>query len=323
MDPLTHALIGAGVASLTGDKLSVSNPIQLGAVLGALAPDLDIILQLYGDMPYLTHHRGLSHSIPGVLFISAVIAGVLWLLFPAVHPGLVFVWSMLGAVSHIVLDILNSYGVKILWPFSQKKITLNLLVLVDPVIIAVFAVVMFLPGIAWAKAGTAFWLFLAYVVMRLYMRWKIYRVLCSKYSAQQTKKIVVMPAMFSLWNWWFLVETADAFIVGEVRCFSLIPGIKKVLNKSPQNELVQLALKSRLGKVFQNFTPHYYAFYYQEDDKHMVRFCDLRYFLRGDFLHHATFVFDEAKNLIDAVFQPYNKKRKIRILDKMTIDKHA
>jgi len=313
MDPLTHALVGVGVAALTGDSFSLTNPIYLGAVLGALAPDLDIVLQLFGDVPYLTHHRGSSHSVPGVIVSSAVIALILWLIFGGMAPGAIFVWTILGAVSHIILDILNSYGAKILWPFSQKKYTFNLLVVADPVIIAIFAGVILWPGIPGTVARAAFWVALAYLGLRVYMRRNVYRMLRRKYQSEGAGRIVVMPAMVSLWNWSFLVETPESYIIGEVKCFSLDLGIKKVLDKNLKNPLIRKALNCKLGKVFQNFTPYYHIDHCLEDGKHVVRFCDLRYFFREDFLHNATVVFDESQKIIDAVFQPYNRKRKIRI----------
>ncbi len=314
MDPLTHALVGVGVAALTGDKFSLTNPLHLGAVLGALAPDLDIILQFYGDMPYLTHHRGLSHSIPGVLVTSAGLAFALGLLFGGINPGVIFIWTFLGAVSHIILDILNSYGAKILWPFSQKRYSLNLLVLADPVIITLFAGVIFWPGMSRAVAGTVFWLALGYLGIRFYMRQKVYRMLWRKYEPEGVRRIAVMPAMVSLWNWSFVVETTDTYIVGEVRCFSFHLGVKKILDKNPKNALMRKALQSKLGQIFQNFTPYFHIYYCLEDGRHIIRFCDLRYFYREDFLHSATVVFDEAQTIVEAVFQPYSKNRKIRIM---------
>ncbi len=314
MDPLTHALVGTGVASLTGDKFSLANPIHMGAVLGALAPDIDIVLQLYGDVPYLTHHRGSSHSIPGVLVTSAVIAFVLWLVLGGAHPGMIFVWTVLGAVSHILLDILNSYGAKILWPFSQKKYSLNLLVLADPVIITLFAGVILWPGTPRAVVETVFWLAMVYLGIRFYMRQSVHRRLWQKYEAEGVKRVVVMPAVVSLWNWSFLVETQEAYIVGEVRCFSLHMGIEKILDKKPKNTLIQQALQSKLGQVFQNFTPYFHIFDCVEDGRHVVKFYDLRYFFREDFLHTATVFFDEKNKIIDAVFHPYHKNRKVRVM---------
>ncbi|MHB9095176.1 MAG: metal-dependent hydrolase [Eubacteriales bacterium] len=313
MDPLTHALVGMGVAALTGEKLSLANPLHLGAVLGALAPDLDIVLQLCGDIPYLTHHRGSSHSIPGVLFSSTVIAFALWLVMGVSQPGIIFLWTILGAVSHLLLDILNSYGAKILWPFSQKKYTLNLLVLADPIIIIIFAGVVFWPGMPGGVAKTAFWLALAYLGIRFSMRLKVHRLLWRKYADKGAKRVVVMPAMISLWNWSFFVETPDNYIIGEVRCFSLSPGVKKVLNKYPKNTLIKKALNSKLGHIFQNFTPYFHIYHCMEDGKQVVKFCDLRYFFREEFMHNATVVFDETQTIIEAVFQPYNRHRKIRV----------
>ena len=123
-----------------------------------------------------------------------------------------------------------------------------------------------------------------------------------------------MPAMVSLWNWSFLVETEESYIIGEVRCFSSQLGIKKVLAKVPQNPLIGKALKSKIGQLFQNFTPYYHISHGLENGKHVVRFSDLRYFFREDFLHTAIVIFDETQTIIDAVFQPYNKNRKTRVL---------
>ncbi|WP_418790794.1 metal-dependent hydrolase [Phosphitispora sp. TUW77] len=314
MDPLTHALVGVGVAALTGDKFALSNPVHLGVVLGALAPDIDIVVRFFGDVPYLKHHRGSSHSIPGTLIMSGFIAAVLWLLLGGINPGLIFIWTFLGALSHIVLDILNSYGAKVLWPFSRKKYTLNLLVVADPIIIMIFAVVIFWPGMPGVIAQAAFWLVTIYLGSRFYMRQRVYRMLKRQFVEDDICRIIVMPAMVSLWNWYFLIETSGSYIVGEIRHFSPKPGIKKILEKAPQNPLIGKALKSRLGELFQSFTPYFHISHCLEEGKHIIRFCDLRYFFREDFLHNATVIFDESQTIVDAVFQPYNKHRKIRVL---------
>ena len=314
MDPLTHALVGAGVAALTGEKLSLANPLHLGAILGALAPDFDIVMQFIGHLPYLNHHRGSSHSILGVLFSSAVIAALLWLIIGGAPPGAIFTWTVLGAGSHLVLDTLNSYGAKILWPFSQKKYTLNLLVLADPVIIFIFAGVIMWPGMPGVVPKLAFWVALTYLGIRFSMRMKVYKLLERKYETAGALRIVVMPAMVSLWNWSFLVETGNAYIIGEVRCFSVNLRVKKTLDKDPKNTFIGKALKSKLGQVFQNFTPYFYIYHCVEDGKDIVRFCDLRYFLREDFLHNATVIFDETETIVDAIFHPYNRNRNIRIM---------
>jgi inner membrane protein len=123
-----------------------------------------------------------------------------------------------------------------------------------------------------------------------------------------------MPAVFGIWSWTFLMETDEAYIVGEMPSFNMRPGVKRILAKAPKDVLIGRALKTKLGKLFQNFTPYVYMYHSLEDGKHVIRFCDLRYYIREDFLHNATVIFDETLSIIDAVFQPYDKKRKIRIM---------
>lgn len=313
MDPITHLLVGIGVAAFTGDSFTVMNPVHLGTALGALAPDFDIVLQLFGHLPYLKHHRASSHSLPGILFSSIVIALGLGLVFGGAPFGTVFLWTLLGSISHVLLDVLNSYGAKLFWPVSNKSYSLNLLVLADPVIIVLFTAMMFMPGPPEIVARNVFLTVLAYLGARLLMRQKIHWMLRRKYEKEEVQRIVVMPAMVSLINWSFLVETRDCYIVGEVPGFSLDPGIKKVLDKNPANSLIRKAMHTKVGQLFQNFTPYFHIHHCIEEGRHIVRFCDLRYFFREDFLHHATVIFDETQNIVEAVFQPYNKDKKIQV----------
>lgn len=313
MDPFTHVLVGVGVAGLSGGKLSLLNPVHLGAMLGSLVPDLDIILQLKGDVTYLKHHRGSSHSIVGIAVSALVIAAVLAVAFPGYPVGTIFLWTFLGSVSHIFLDILNSYGARIFWPLSSKMYSVNLLVLADPVIILLFAGVMFWSGVPRSVALGAFGLMLVYLVGRYYMQRRVYRYLLAKYRRKNPCRVVVLPAMMSLWNWSFLIETSHTYIVGEIKYFSWQQKVRKILAKCAGNSVVQTALQSKAGQLFQNFTPYFHVSHHREDDRHVVCFVDLRYFFREDFLHHATVVLNDDRELTEAVFQPYSKERRIKL----------
>lgn len=313
MDPITHLLVGLGVAGLSGGKLALMNPVQLGAMLGSLVPDFDIVMQLKGDMTYLKHHRGSSHSIPGIAFSSLVIAAGLALLFPGSPVWNVFLWTFLGSVSHIFLDLLNSYGAQVLWPFSRKMYAVGLLVLADPVIILMFVVELLWFRVPGDVAAGAFWLLPVYLGFRYYMRQRVRRYLVFKYRRKNPQRIVVLPAMVSLWKWSFLIETSHNYIVGEIRFLSWRQEIRKILAKCTKNSVVQTALQSKLGRQFQNFTPYFHVAHHREEDRHVVCFSDLRYFVREDFLHHATVVLNGEKELTEAVFQPYSRKRKVKV----------
>ncbi len=88
-------------------------------MLAANIPDFDVISLVNGPLAYLRWHRHLTHSllaIPVMALLAVVIVRVLgrqpvkWL--PA------FGIAVLGVLSHILLDLTNIYGVRLLLPFS-------------------------------------------------------------------------------------------------------------------------------------------------------------------------------------------------------------
>ena len=79
MDNLTHSLVGIAAAKAGLEKLSPGTTFL--CVLAANAPDSDIVVLLFGDRwSFLEHHRGITHSIVGVLSL-AIILPVLFYLF--------------------------------------------------------------------------------------------------------------------------------------------------------------------------------------------------------------------------------------------------
>ncbi|MGF7185426.1 inner membrane protein [Desulfitispora alkaliphila] len=313
MDPITHALVGAGVAGLSGGEVSVSNPIYIGAVLGAMAPDLDIVYQLRGDVHYLKHHRGFSHSIPGLALISAAIAGGLSMFFPEYGLMQLFFWTMLGAMSHTLMDILNSYGAQILGPFSKKRYSLNLVTIPDPIMFAIFTLILLVPGPMQIKSAAGFGALALYLGWRLMLRYRVKRLLEKRFANSNISRIAVMPSMLSFMTWDFLLETDKKCFVGQASSLGLKLKVRRKLIKPKQDLILEHALKSKLGKFFDEFTPYYYVDVKLNGDKYIINFFDLRYYLKKDFLHTATMAFDKKYEQIEAIFAPYNGARKINI----------
>jgi inner membrane protein len=137
MDNLTHTFVGWSLAKAGLEKRT---QLALPALLiGANLPDAEIIRTLFGGS-YLTLHRGVSHAPAGVVGLSFGLAGALWLYGrfkysenagpPAFFP-LWFV-SLMGLLTHPLLDYLNDYGIRPWLPFSSTKYYGDLLTLVDP-----------------------------------------------------------------------------------------------------------------------------------------------------------------------------------------------
>jgi len=311
LDPVTHALAGLTVASLSGAELSFTSPAYLASLLGSLAPDLDILLQFRGHLTYLKYHRGPSHALPGLVLSALAVTFLLRPYFPEVASTSMFFWGFAGTLTHTLLDILNSYGAKPFWPLSNRNVTANLLTIFDPVL--ALGLTTFLFGQARRSLS---YISLVLVVVYLAGRWLMLRrvqgFLQHKFS-EEVKRVAVLPSMLSIWNWAFLVETAVGYVVGDIPSFAPTLHVRRWLPKPSSTQLIGRALTTKLGQLFTDFTPLFYISCQEEDDHSIVKFVDLRYFVRDDFLHSATLVFDEDQRPLEGLFHPYNPERKIKV----------
>ena len=112
-------------------------------IIGANLPDIDAISTLLGPQS-LAIRRGLTHGPIGVLLLPLVLTGIL-LAFdrwqtrrgrrPAqrapVNAGWLLALAYLGTLSHPLLDWFNSYGIRLLEPFSSRWFAADTLFIID------------------------------------------------------------------------------------------------------------------------------------------------------------------------------------------------
>lgn len=142
MDNFTHSLTGwalgqAGLKSKTRKGLAA-------LILGANMPDIDVLFG-WVDWAPLAMHRGFTHGLTGgVALMPPFLAGLLWLFDRwQVRSGAVFSsglpmrfgWlvalSYIGAISHPLLDLQNTYAVQLLSPFSDAWFHNDALFIID------------------------------------------------------------------------------------------------------------------------------------------------------------------------------------------------
>jgi inner membrane protein len=133
MDTVTHGLTGWLIGRSLPEKWQGGHAKAATAfvALGSVLPDADNAASLLGSEMYLRIHRGLSHSLLGISVSSLLLALLVarlgkWKDWKRIGP-LIF----LGQLSHVALDLLNSYGTQILQPFSDARFALDLLFIVD------------------------------------------------------------------------------------------------------------------------------------------------------------------------------------------------
>jgi len=130
MDTVTHGLTGWLIARAVPDDTGKKSAAA-AVIAGALLPDLDHAATLLGSEAYLRMHRGLSHSFAGVAVSSLLVALLLYRFGNWKDLKKLYLLALLGQFSHIVLDLLNSYGTQIFQPFSNARVSLDLLFVVD------------------------------------------------------------------------------------------------------------------------------------------------------------------------------------------------
>lgn len=170
MDPLAHTLAGASLAQSGLKRLTPYATATL--VVAANLPDIDAVATLWGGDASLTFRRGWTHGILAMAIWPFVLTGAMlaidaWRrrgrpdLVPA-RAGPLFALATLGVLSHPALDWLNTYGVRLLMPFSNRWFYGDAVFIVDPWLWLVLAAAVVLamtvgaPGIVgWSIVGLA------------------------------------------------------------------------------------------------------------------------------------------------------------------------
>ena len=126
MDNLCHTLVGAalGEAGLK-TRTRFGNPALM---IAANLPDVDVLVFATGT-PSVVFRRGWTHGVlaQAVLPIAFTALLMLWDRWrpgrpgdPPLRAGTLLMLSYIGVISHVLLDLLNNYGVRILMPLSGR-----------------------------------------------------------------------------------------------------------------------------------------------------------------------------------------------------------
>jgi inner membrane protein len=139
MDNICHTLVGAALGE-TGLKRRT----RFGAaalMIAANLPDVDVFV-FATDMPSVAFRRGWTHGIGGQILLPVLVTGAFWLgsrrqprdgdHAPPLHLGWLLGLSYVGVYSHVFLDYLNNYGVRLLTPFDWQWFYGDAVFIVDP-----------------------------------------------------------------------------------------------------------------------------------------------------------------------------------------------
>jgi membrane-bound metal-dependent hydrolase YbcI (DUF457 family) len=122
MDPLSHVALVSNLVRLRR-AAGVPRGVLPAAVLGALAPDVDVFLVPSGWDRYMVAHQSGTHSLLGALVCAGLAAALIRAFFRDARYTPLFGAAVLGAISHICFDLLSGATIRLLWPFADVRFT--------------------------------------------------------------------------------------------------------------------------------------------------------------------------------------------------------
>src|SRR5437762_884620 len=132
MDNLCHTLVGAALG-----EAGLKRQTRLGSATLMIAsnlPDIDVLV--FGtSTPSVAFRRGWTHGVLADVFLPLLLAGIIVLASRrrgGVRPMQILALSYLGVILHVLMDLLNNYGVRLLMPFSQHWFYGDVLFIIDP-----------------------------------------------------------------------------------------------------------------------------------------------------------------------------------------------
>ena len=151
MDNVCHTLVGAALG-----RAGLAQRTRFGAaalIISANIPDVDVLI-FATDTLAASFRRGWTHGIVAQLGLPIALTGVFWLVDrikarhtgsgPPLRVGWTLALSYIGVYSHVFLDYLNNYGVRLLAPFDWRWFYGDAVFIVDPWL--------------WLVLGTGVWL---------------------------------------------------------------------------------------------------------------------------------------------------------------------
>lgn len=131
MDNLTHSLAGAVLGQMGLKKKTGLGMATL--IIAANIPDIDAVATLLDGVQHLAVRRGITHGPIAMLVLPLILTAIMigfdrWQTKRGkrstdrvpIHKGWLLALAYIGCLSHPALDWLNSYGIRLLEPFSSQ-----------------------------------------------------------------------------------------------------------------------------------------------------------------------------------------------------------
>lgn len=138
MDNVCHTLVGAAFG-----EAGLKHRTRFGAatlMIAANLPDIDV-LGFFSQTPSVALRRGWTHGVLAQALLPCALTAAVLVIAPRVRPRhapsvasapWLLALSYIGVLSHVLLDFLNNYGIRLLMPFERRWFYGDAVFIIDP-----------------------------------------------------------------------------------------------------------------------------------------------------------------------------------------------
>jgi inner membrane protein len=288
LDNITHGLLGVALGMLRKSDEPAS-PTDRGVVwatlLAAEIPDVDVFFGR-GAMSGFTYHRGITHAVVMAPVVALLATGIVKIFFRKAKFYTLYLWSLLAVlVAHLLNDYMTGWGTRLLLPFSQARLALDWIPIVDLLYTVPLGVAVVLawrrPALRRRAAATV----VAYLAVYTFgyrgaTHFLAEQAVAKHYAGQFVSQSRVSPNMFNPLAWDFTVDLGDRFEQGHL--YPLGQAIPTaVLPKMPEDAVIKAVRSApELRSYFAQF-PFARITYEKRGNGYAVSLGDVRYQMAG------------------------------------------
>jgi len=268
LDSITHIVLGACIGEAIAGKHMDKRAMFYGA-LAQSVPDVDFIAAFFlHGAENVSAHRGLTHSI---LFGIAATIFLSWLVKKVIHKTHLSYKSVLllfgvNIFTHLCIDSFNAYGVGLLVPFSDHRITFNVLYVADPLFsIAPFISFLFLiflnkshkRRVMWIRTGI--FVSAIYLCIALFNKWIVTTAVQQNLVAQNKPvEYFTTPSPFNSLLWFVAVKDSTGYYTSYRSVFDKD---KMDFTFFPRNDSLASGVDNQKDiRLLKDFAQGYYTF---------------------------------------------------------------
>ena len=298
MEPITHFLTGACLARAGLNKKTALATATM--TLAAEAPDLDVLWGFKGPVFGFAHHRGFTHSFLGLVLVSAVVTGFMYLAWvprrrktnraglPPRWP-LLFALAYLAGLSHLLLDFTNNYGLRPFWPVSERWYSWDIVFIVEPALYIFLLAGLLLPVLINRKnavLGGRAWARWALVMMVALYGWRdfehrkaVHWLERTTFESARPIRVSAYPYYWDVFRWYAVAETGGFFAGTDInsRTGKLQESELAIYLKAPPTAAIEAAKRSYIGRVYLDWARYPWLTETRDGADSLVRFEDLRF----------------------------------------------